>query len=246
MARYTIKKGDNLTAIAKAHGTTVEALVSSNGIKNKNKIGAGQEITIPDAPRAPRARPDPKDPSLSGNRQSGRGPDDRGPPRKPVTGRGPDERGTQRAAPKSGRGPDVRGTQPTGPRPDAATSRKLVSDLDWHKKNPSPYQHKAGAENNDPWTGSPYPKPTPQVAKKAAPPPPPEPSLFQQLLKSAQGAVGSVFDPKQENLLTDVGVLPKPAPQAPKPHFSNATPEPAGLTNKLEQALARKRQMAAR
>ena len=44
---YTIKKGDNLTKIAKANGTTVAALVKANGIKNPNAIRAGATLSIP-------------------------------------------------------------------------------------------------------------------------------------------------------------------------------------------------------
>ena len=44
---YTIKKGDNLTKIAKANGTTVAALVKANGIKNPNAIRAGATLNIP-------------------------------------------------------------------------------------------------------------------------------------------------------------------------------------------------------
>ncbi len=44
---YTIKKGDNLTKIAKKYGTTVEALQKANGIKNKNLIFAGSTLVIP-------------------------------------------------------------------------------------------------------------------------------------------------------------------------------------------------------
>lgn len=44
---YTVKRGDTLSAIARKYGTTVEALVASNGIKNKNLIYAGQVLTIP-------------------------------------------------------------------------------------------------------------------------------------------------------------------------------------------------------
>lgn len=44
---YTVKSGDTLSAIARKYGTTVEALVVSNGIKNKNLIHVGQVLTIP-------------------------------------------------------------------------------------------------------------------------------------------------------------------------------------------------------
>lgn len=41
---YTVKRGDTLGRIAAAHGTTVDALVEINGIKNKNLILPGQVI----------------------------------------------------------------------------------------------------------------------------------------------------------------------------------------------------------
>jgi murein DD-endopeptidase MepM/ murein hydrolase activator NlpD len=43
---YTVVKGDNLTKIAKAYGTTVAALVKLNGIKDKNKINIGQVLKV--------------------------------------------------------------------------------------------------------------------------------------------------------------------------------------------------------
>jgi murein DD-endopeptidase MepM/ murein hydrolase activator NlpD len=43
---YTVVKGDNLTKIAKAHGTTVAALVALNGIKDKNLINIGQVLKV--------------------------------------------------------------------------------------------------------------------------------------------------------------------------------------------------------
>lgn len=44
---YTVKKGDTLSGIAKQYGTTVDKLVSLNGIKNKNLIYVGQVIKLP-------------------------------------------------------------------------------------------------------------------------------------------------------------------------------------------------------
>ena len=44
---YTVKKGDTLSGIARAHNTTVEALVASNGIKNAIMIFVGQVLKIP-------------------------------------------------------------------------------------------------------------------------------------------------------------------------------------------------------
>lgn len=43
---YTVVKGDNLTKIAKANGTTVAALTKLNGIKDANKIAIGQVIKL--------------------------------------------------------------------------------------------------------------------------------------------------------------------------------------------------------
>lgn len=43
---YTVKKGDNLTAIAKKYGTTIGKLKAVNGIKNANKIYIGQKLII--------------------------------------------------------------------------------------------------------------------------------------------------------------------------------------------------------
>ena len=43
---YKVVKGDNLTKIAKAHGTTVANLVKLNGIKDKNLIKIGQVLKV--------------------------------------------------------------------------------------------------------------------------------------------------------------------------------------------------------
>ena len=43
---YTVVKGDTLTKIAKANGTTVAELVELNGIENKNKISIGQKLKV--------------------------------------------------------------------------------------------------------------------------------------------------------------------------------------------------------
>ena len=44
---YKIKRGDTLSEIAEYYGTTVKKLQSINGIKNANKIYAGDNIKIP-------------------------------------------------------------------------------------------------------------------------------------------------------------------------------------------------------
>ena len=44
---YTVRKGDNLTKIARMFGTTVNAIVQLNGISNPNLIYPGQVLKIP-------------------------------------------------------------------------------------------------------------------------------------------------------------------------------------------------------
>jgi LysM repeat protein len=56
-ASYTVKSGDTLTKIAKAHGTTVKAIEAANGLST-TKIKVGQKLKIPSkaeaaAPAAP-------------------------------------------------------------------------------------------------------------------------------------------------------------------------------------------------
>lgn len=57
-ASYTVKSGDTLTKIAKAHGTTVKAIEAANGLST-TKIKVGQKLKIPSkveaAPVAPAA-----------------------------------------------------------------------------------------------------------------------------------------------------------------------------------------------
>ena len=51
---YTVVKGDNLTKIAKKYGTTINAIVATNGLADANKIYVGQSLKIPEkAPTAP-------------------------------------------------------------------------------------------------------------------------------------------------------------------------------------------------
>ena len=44
---YTVKSGDNLSSIASRFGTTVNAIVSLNGLANANSIRVGQVLQIP-------------------------------------------------------------------------------------------------------------------------------------------------------------------------------------------------------
>jgi N-acetylmuramoyl-L-alanine amidase CwlA len=43
---YTVKKGDTLSAIAKAHKTTVSALVKLNGLRDADQIAVGQRLKV--------------------------------------------------------------------------------------------------------------------------------------------------------------------------------------------------------
>jgi LysM repeat protein len=50
---YTIKKGDTLSQIAKKQGITLKAIKEANkGIKDLNKIQAGQKIKLPSKPKS--------------------------------------------------------------------------------------------------------------------------------------------------------------------------------------------------
>lgn len=65
-AEYVVKKGDNLTKIAKEHGTTVAELASLNKIKNVNRIGVGQKLSVPKKD-AEVAKPEPEVPKAAEN-----------------------------------------------------------------------------------------------------------------------------------------------------------------------------------
>ncbi len=52
---YTVKKGDTLSGIAAAHGTTVKAMADLNGLKDPNKLAVGQKLKVPG--KAPTPKP---------------------------------------------------------------------------------------------------------------------------------------------------------------------------------------------
>lgn len=51
-ATYTVAKGDNLSKIAKKFGTTVDALVQANAIKNRHQVRIGAVLKLPPPPSA--------------------------------------------------------------------------------------------------------------------------------------------------------------------------------------------------
>jgi LysM repeat protein/septal ring-binding cell division protein DamX len=54
---YTVRKGDTLSSIAKAHGTTVGRLVALNAITHPDEIRVGQKLHLPTATPAKPAAP---------------------------------------------------------------------------------------------------------------------------------------------------------------------------------------------
>ena len=44
---YVVRRGDTLSAIAWRHGTTVQAIMNANGLRNSNYIWVGQRLRIP-------------------------------------------------------------------------------------------------------------------------------------------------------------------------------------------------------
>ena len=53
-ATHKVARGENLTTIARAYGISVSALVKANEITNPSRIYAGQRLTIPGKPAAPK------------------------------------------------------------------------------------------------------------------------------------------------------------------------------------------------
>lgn len=60
---YTVKSGDTLSAIAKANGTTVHAIMTLNPfVKDKNVIRVGWVLTLPGSPVTPVTPPEASEP----------------------------------------------------------------------------------------------------------------------------------------------------------------------------------------
>jgi LysM repeat protein len=50
---YLVRPGDNLTHIARDHGTTIDAILAANGISNANRVYAGLTLVIPGTAATP-------------------------------------------------------------------------------------------------------------------------------------------------------------------------------------------------
>lgn len=57
--QYIVRSGDTLYSIALRHGTTVQRLVTANGIRNQNLIRVGQVLIIPGTASTPAPTPTP-------------------------------------------------------------------------------------------------------------------------------------------------------------------------------------------
>ncbi len=61
---YTVRPGDTLAKLAYRYGTTVQAIMAANGLKNPNRIYVGQRLWLPGyAPAPPAPKPPPKPPT---------------------------------------------------------------------------------------------------------------------------------------------------------------------------------------
>lgn len=61
--RYTVKSGDTVTRIARAHGVTVQAVLSANRLRASSIIYPGQKLTIPGSKIVPVSNVTPTTPS---------------------------------------------------------------------------------------------------------------------------------------------------------------------------------------
>src|SRR3546814_4259400 len=52
LGQYRVVRGDTLTKIARAHGQSVDTLVRSNNLKDRNTIRVGQVLTVSGGPAA--------------------------------------------------------------------------------------------------------------------------------------------------------------------------------------------------
>ncbi|MEM7145382.1 MAG: LysM peptidoglycan-binding domain-containing protein [Verrucomicrobiota bacterium] len=56
-ANYTVRRGDTLSSIARAHGSSVSAIITENNMANPNALALGQSLRIPGATKTVAATP---------------------------------------------------------------------------------------------------------------------------------------------------------------------------------------------
>lgn len=64
LVEHEVQAGESLLEIAAIHGTSAEAIVDANGLRNANDLAAGQLLVIPDGPAPP---PEPAGPISPGD-----------------------------------------------------------------------------------------------------------------------------------------------------------------------------------
>jgi len=52
---YVVRRGDTLYSVARRYGTTANAIVQANGLRNSNRIYVGQRLVVPTSGAAPQA-----------------------------------------------------------------------------------------------------------------------------------------------------------------------------------------------
>jgi LysM repeat protein len=51
-APYTVQKGDTLSSIARAHGSSISAIITENNLANPNSLALGQRLLVPGATKS--------------------------------------------------------------------------------------------------------------------------------------------------------------------------------------------------
>jgi len=117
---YVVRRGDNLSRIARQHGVSVEDIARANGIRDVNRIGEGQRLVIPGQAALPAAAPPPE-------RQPANVPQPRPRPAREVAMPTPPARPDMRMERQRGGAPAAGGVPAPRPRPQPAASTPAPS-----------------------------------------------------------------------------------------------------------------------
>lgn len=153
-AEYVVAKGDTLGKIAKAHGTTVEALAKENGITNVNKIREGQKLKVPAKAEAPKvedgaaAKAAEAKPATKGDKPAEAGKPEAAKGDKPKTAAAKPESSADKPAAEAKPAPKPGEAQPTS----AAATPETAKAPD-KKPGGISYQEVAGAKLKTPTAG---------------------------------------------------------------------------------------------